>query len=448
MARFKPGFVWCPQLLPVACVAALVAVGTVCAALPALANAGTAPRAVTTPTATASATIDSDPTTGTPTRTSEPDAGTSADPSTEASQPPMAPVVTPSPSVSTGASAPLGPGADTRLLQVAALTTTSGTLRAAQTGAPLRNSCVAYVSASAPAPAPVSWRNVNFDGTWSFESDDAGPFYVAFYVTSNGDCGGAILAAPVPSWFANQSLGQTFARDLVPPDGASTVPAGTAGVTACLGEQNLPTACATPDAVMSGLVVTTGPQPVAQACIYLLGTDGAFAQAITDSAGRWQITGLPVNYPVVVGVVPPFTGQNGPCASDGPPPVPGAGALQPEMYQNIWVDLSDQDLLNAPFQWGLVHGATAVANSHDGIEVCLTTDPGTVVPRPGCTVTPSQSTTPPAPTTGQAASVEVQSATSGSMPNTGVPVAVELWTALGFVSGGVLLLVVLRRRRT
>ncbi|MGB8380407.1 MAG: hypothetical protein WCG47_04000 [Dermatophilaceae bacterium] len=440
MAGSKPGFARCTKLLPAVCVAALLAVGT---ALPALANAGTAPHPLVTTSPTASATVDSPPTTGSP----EPEASSSADPEASSSaDPTTSSAVTVSPSISAGASTPTDQGAVSRLLQVAAVTTTSGTLRAAQTGAPLRNSCVAWVSASAPAPAPVSWRNVNFDGTWSFESEDAGPFYLAFYVTSNGDCSSAILAAPVPSWFTNQPLAQTIPQELVPPAGAEQVPAGRADVTACLGAQNLPSTCTAPNAVMSGDVVKPGPLPVAQACVFLLGPDGAFAQAITDTAGRWQITDVPVDYPMVVGVVPPFNGPNGPCSSDGPPPVPGPGELQPEMYVNTWVDLGDQNLLNGPFQWGLVHGASPVANSRAGIEVCLTTDPGTVVPRPGCDATPSPSTMTPASATGKTTAA-LQAAGGNALPDTGAPVAWEMLGALVFVAIGLLLLLILGRRR-
>ncbi len=105
---------------------------------------------------------------------------------------------------------------------------------------------------------------------------------------------------------------------------------------------------------------------------------------------------------LVIGVIPPFDVGFGPCRSQGPPPVPAAGQLQPEFYADTWVNLADQALLSDPYGWG--HGPRRPKHHYSrsaGIDVCLTTDPGTVVPRPSCdgATTPQPTDTPfPTPT--------------------------------------------------
>lgn len=331
-------------------------------------------------------------------------------------------------------------------LRAAAQTTTSGVLRDAATGAPLVGACVAWASVGAPPPPQNNWTGVNGDGTWSIQTDQPGPFNLAFYTADNGDCSSPIHARPVPSWYQNQPLTGTDPATITPPAGVGAVLAGTSDVVACLGATALPTGpCAVPTSVLSGKVVTTGPTPVAQACIFILSPAGAIAQAITDAAGAWRIAGLPVNYPVVVGVIPPFQGDNGPCASNGPPPAPGPGQLQPEMYANTWVDLTDTTLFNDPYAWGVRHGATAVTNTASGLDVCLTTDPGTVVPRPACTLP-----TPPTVTTTvitTVATTPTPSATTAPvLAATGTTVLPFAGAGLGLIAAGCLILWTLGRR--
>ncbi len=287
---------------------------------------------------------------------------------------------------------------------------------------------------------------MNFDGSWSIQTDQPGPFNLAFYTADNGDCGSQIHALPVPSWFQNQPLTGTDPRTITPPAGAGEVVAGTSSVVACLGATALPTGpCAIPSSVLSGKVVTTGPTPVAQACIFILSPAGAIAQAITDANGAWMVTGLPVNYPVVVGVVPPFQGGDGPCANNGPPPAPGPGQLQAEMYANTWVDLTDTSLFDDPYAWGVGRGAATVSNSASGLDVCLTTDPGTVVPRPACTLA-APTTTTVATVTTSVTTPPPPAASAPALAATGATVAPYTGAGLSLLAGGSLLLWSLRRR--
>ena len=121
------------------------------------------------------------------------------------------------------------------------------------------------------------------------------------------------------------------------------------------------------------------------------------------------------------------------------------------MYANTWVDLSDASLLSDPFAWGLEHGATAVTNSSDNLNVCLTTDAGTVVPRPGCELAPTTSapttgaTTPPSsPVSASSAGGAVMSSANGSLPDTGTPGTAYLFTSLVLLLSGVVMLLVAR----
>jgi hypothetical protein len=220
--------------------------------------------------------------------------------------------------------------------RIAAVTTTSGGLRDANTGAPIRNSCVAWRSRSRSVTFPGSQGTTRVDdrGSWSFKSEDPGPFFVAFYVT-DGDCSqGAVLTGSEnyrAAWYRGHPfIGTNPNAD--PPAEADPVAAGSSDIIACLAKQNvLATECATPNTTVSGRVVSFGPRPVLQACIAALGADSNdLGVTMSDADGRWTLTGLPINYDFVVLVLPRFRSSRGPCDSDGPPPVPPPGGLQPE----------------------------------------------------------------------------------------------------------------------
>ena len=78
---------------------------------------------------------------------------------------------------------------------------------------------------------------------------------------------------------------------------------------------------------LSGTVITEGGAPVAQACIYILTSPPFVIPTLTDSAGQWQVTNLPDSYSYAIGVIPPFDLGFGPCANNGPPPIPAPGRL-------------------------------------------------------------------------------------------------------------------------
>jgi hypothetical protein len=199
-------------------------------------------------------------------------------------------------------------------------------------------------------------------------------------------------------------LSGTDADTITPPPGATTVEAGTSGVVACLGETALPTtACATPQVDLSGTVDTTGPVPLANVCVFVLDADNNNTGTMTDAQGNWSVSGLPAGFNVVVGFVPFFIGTGGPCQSNGGPPVPPAGQLQPVFYGNVWANLADPALLNDPYTWAVEHGAIALSAPTANVDACLTNAAGTVVPRPSCT--PSAATVvATSPTTPTAAS--------------------------------------------
>ncbi len=380
---------------------------------------------VGSPTPSQTATVAASPTpTASPDPSVTPTGSESPSPSPVATTPDVTASPTPEASVAPGPAeqqspSPAGRQSTSRRVgnaQVTAVTTTtSGFLRDATTGAPIRNSCLAWRSTSVTATATNATINVNEQGRWSFDSNDPGPFYISFYVTDNGDCSHPVLTGPDnyrASWYQGQPFTGTDPDTALPPPAADQVTAGS-NITACLGKQNaLPTECATPDATVSGRVVGFGPVPIFQACIVALGPDGNVSNvAVSDANGRWTLTGLPINYNFVIAVLPPIQTSRGPCQLDGPPPAPPPGALQPEFYDDTWADLSDQNLLQNPFGWATdpnsPHPAVTLRNSRTGIDVCLTTetgrntergscDPGTPTPTPTptATVTPSVTGTP------------------------------------------------------
>ena len=110
------------------------------------------------------------------------------------------------------------------------------------------------------------------------------------------------------SWYRGHPFFGTNPSIAVPPrEGADAVLAGS-NVVACLGTAGrLPTACATPNKTVSGRVVGVGPEPIFQACIVAIGAnDTELGFAMSDADGRWKMSGLPINYDYIVGVIPPF----------------------------------------------------------------------------------------------------------------------------------------------
>jgi hypothetical protein len=300
------------------------------------------------------------------------------------------------------------PSQRAKRVQAAAVVTTSGVLRDATTGAPIPNSCFAWRSTSVTETATNATNRVDDKGHWSFDSDDPGPFYIAFYVTANGNCSKSDLVLTGSenyraSWYQAQPFTGTNPSTALPPRGADQVTAGS-DIVACLGTQDaLPTECTIPDRTVSGRVVGFGPVPIYQACIVAIGAnDKELGFAISDADGRWKMSGLPINYDFIVGVIPPFKTREGPCtgpAGSGPPPPPPPGALQPEFYDDTWVDLSDPTLRDNPFAWATdpnsPHPAVVMRNNQTGIDVCLTTETGRDIERGSCDpATPTPTVTP------------------------------------------------------
>jgi hypothetical protein len=310
-----------------------------------------------------------------------------------------------------------------------ATTTTSGFLRDSATGDPIPNSCVVFSPAS--SPGSTNYTNVNGNGSWSFDTQELGPFDLAFYTTANGDCSQPILATPVPSWYSNQVLTGTDEHLITPPVGASTVAAGASGIVACLGATALPTtACVTPDGVLSGTVLTTNSAPLANVCVIALAGNGDGDPTVTDANGHWSLTGLPKTFSVVVAFIPGFGTGGNPCdGGNGPPPVPPAGALQPVFYGDVWLDLGDPSLLNDAHTWAVAHGARIVTGPSTTIDACITTAAGSVRPRPAC-VKPILS-----------------AANADPIANTGARVTPLIDTGGGLVGIGVLVLLIAARSR-
>jgi LPXTG-motif cell wall-anchored protein len=89
-------------------------------------------------------------------------------------------------------------------------------------------------------------------------------------------------------------------------------------------------------------------------------------------------------------------------------------------YSNVWLNLADPALLNDAGGWALAHGATLITQPTSGINACLTTAPGSVVPRPTCIA---------------------------ALPSTGTDVAPTLTVALLLLLVGMLPLTIRSRRR-
>jgi hypothetical protein len=174
------------------------------------------------------------------------------------------------------------------------------------------------------------------------------------------------------------------------------------GVLLAVGGEGVATAQVSgPGAAVSGVVVTEGGVPVANACVYALqATDGPDSNplvgyAITGADGSYAIDTIPVDTDIVIGFSPPFSGPDGPCTTpNGPPPVPAPGALQAVWYRNVFLDLSSPQLEVDPYGFALQAGATTVRAGASGIDACLTSAPAAIVPRPSCSPTPTPQPTP------------------------------------------------------
>ncbi|HEY5877650.1 MAG TPA: hypothetical protein VIU11_01985 [Nakamurella sp.] len=148
------------------------------------------------------------------------------------------------------------------------------------------------------------------------------PFVPAFFTAANGDCNQIILNAPIPSWYQDRPLSGSTVRDLVPPDGIIEVDTGSSGIVACMGAKALPTGpCVEPIVALSGALsppIREGCRGrVPKACIIVLpdvpsNSDPEVGFAIADDQGTWQVAGLPLQTPMVVAVIPAFTGPDGP----------------------------------------------------------------------------------------------------------------------------------------
>ena len=86
---------------------------------------------------------------------------------------------------------------------------------------------------------------------------------------------------------------------------------------------------------LSGHVVTTDNVPVNQACVFILANPPTVFGTVTDADGNWTVTDLPDDYNFVVGVIPPFDGQGGPCQSNGPPPTRAGRAATRVLRQHL-----------------------------------------------------------------------------------------------------------------
>lgn len=147
---------------------------------------------------------------------------------------------------------------------------------------------------------------------------------------------------------------------------------------------------------LSGTVITKGGAAVSGACVYALSAPSFVFATVADKKGHWSMTGLPDDWVYAIGVIPPYTGAYGPCADDGPPPVSGPGELQPVFYPDIWIDLADPELtggMGDPHVFAVAAGATVFSDSTSDLVSCLTSAPGSVVPRPPC-IAPVAPTTP------------------------------------------------------
>ena len=337
----------------------------------------------------------------------------------------------------------------------AAAAAISGWVADGNTGQPLDGICVVFYY-SVEGGAWDGQTITDHDGYWTFTPAVSGAQQIAVFRPSTaGDCSSLPVATgPVPEWVYDVSLTPADPLTAQPPQAAALILDGTDRVDVCLGDTTeFRGGCdrkLTGTGTLSGTVVQTGPAPVAAACVYVLtdlpGDSDVGWNAMTDTNGRWEVTGLPTDRNYYVGVVAPFETAAGPCETEnGPPPAPSAGELQPEFYANSWVDLTSPDLDADPAGFAAKHGAVAVDVGATGVDVCLTTDPGSTTARPECTVAVAEVTSTGA-TTGATAAGEVPTATTGTLPLTGRDPAVPAALGGALVATGAAAVLASRRK--
>lgn len=314
--------------------------------------------------------------------------------------------------------------------------------------APIDQACV-YVFADTDGKDIVAATITDSDGRWTFADLRSNTTYVVAVIPPFALDGKSCVAenGPVPPpegalqpefyanvWFdlgAEQQL-KDDAYGWAVKLGAQVLAGSTKGIDVCLtaeaGGVQPRSDCDPPelDTTLSGRVTGYGPVPINQACLFVFDKTGAIGQAISDPDGRWSATGLPNDHPLTVGVLPPFSGKEGPCQfDDGPPPIPVDGELQPEFYANVWINLNSEALRSDPYAWGIKRGAEVIENSTSGINICLTTDLGTAKTRGSCTPAaspPGQLPDPPA-------------APGDTLADTGGPAAVLLLIGFALLIG-------------
>lgn len=215
--------------------------------------------------------------------------------------------------------------------------------------------------------------------------------------------------------------------------GATVLSDSTSGIVSCLTATSgstvpRPSCLPTATTSLSGTVITDGGTPVANACIFLLASSGNVIPTISDAEGNWSVSELRDDWDYVVAVIGPY-GDEEPCVAEGPPPAPAPGELQPVFFDDIWIDLADPDLTGGgvnPHDFAVAAGATVLSNSLSGLGSCLTTAPGSTVPRPPCIPPTTTTTIVPTTTTTVVDTLPVTGVTT-----TGVAIVGSLFVLLG-----------------
>ncbi len=267
----------------------------------------------------------------------------------------------------------------------------SGIVGYGNSGQSLAGICIVFYS-TVGTPTWSGSTQSGPDGTFSFTPAMAENYDLAVFAPSTaGNCNSLPLSSnPVPAWFQDVALTPADPHNLTVPGGVQDVPTGTSGLTVCLGTDSLFTGgcqiLPTGTGAISGRVVTTGAQPVPNACVFVLpkGLSSVYGPVLTAPDGTYLVHGLPLDLDLVVAFVPPFSTDQGPCQSNGPPPPPGPGQLQPVFWKDAWFDLTAFTGSSQPFDVALPFSPTVLRASATGVDGCLTTAPADVVPRPSC----------------------------------------------------------------
>jgi hypothetical protein len=338
----------------------------------------------------------------------------------------------------------------------AAASPIAGWVADGDSGTPLGGICVAFYSVE-DKDAFAGWTVTSGDGEWSFTPAVDGAYRIASYRPKiDGDCTSMPMeSGPVPEWAFDHVLSPSEPTAAVPPPSAAVIPSGSSRLGVCLGDTRMHVGGCDRRfggaGEISGRVIQPGQRPLAAACIFVLADVAGETQgygAMTDSAGRYVVGGLPEDLTFYVAAVPPFAGGGGPCESDdGPPPVAGPGQLQAEFYADVWIDLSSPDLDSNPAGWAAARGATPVVAGATGVDLCLTTDVGETAQRGPCTepaTAPSGAA--PEAVAAEAAALDAAAPVHTTLPLTGGSPAVLAATGTALVALGVSALVLTRRR--